>query len=136
VRARRPRVERPDDYEEVASRFFAAAAGGDIQALMDVMAPDVVLLTDGGGKKQAALRPIHGPDKIARWFAGIVATAGDVSAEWGTANGGPAIMIHVDGELDSVASVTVKDGMVSEIFIVRNPDKLTSVTEPVDIARG
>jgi len=136
VQARRPRVERPDDVTAIAERFFAAAATGDIQPLMDVMAPDVVLLSDGGGKKQAALRPIHGADKVARWCIGVMSKEqGELGFEWGTANGAPAIFMSLDGALDAVASVTVRDGKIAEIYIVRNPDKLVSVTEPVKIAR-
>jgi RNA polymerase sigma-70 factor (TIGR02957 family) len=136
VEARRPRVERPADHEEIAAKFFAAAATGDIQPLMDLMAPDVVLLTDGGGKKQAALRPIHGVDKVSRWFQGVGAKAGPVTVDWGIANGAPAIFLYVDGELDAVGSVTVKDGLISEIYIVRNPDKLTAVNHSFDITRS
>ncbi|HSV41199.1 MAG TPA: RNA polymerase sigma-70 factor [Nocardioidaceae bacterium] len=135
VKEKRPRVERPDDYEDIAARFFAAAATGEIQQLMDVMSPDVVLLTDGGGKKQAALRPIHGPDKVIRWFEGVSKKSGPFTAEWGTANGAPALLMYIDGELDALGSVTVRDGKVSEIYIVRNPDKLRSLGEPVAIRR-
>jgi len=136
VQEKRPRVRRPDDSKEIAEKFFTAAATGDIQPLMDLMAPDVVLLTDGGGKKQAALRPIVGAEKVTRWFQGVRAKAGEVSFEWGTANGAPATFLYADGELDSLASVTVRDGKVTEIYIVRNPDKLTSVTQTVDVSRG
>jgi len=135
VQARKPRMERPDDYEDIAARFFAAASTGDIQQLMDVMSPDVVLLTDGGGKKQAALRPIHGPDKVVRWFEGVAKKSGPFTAEWGTANGGPALRMYIDGELDAIGSVTIEGGKVTEIYLVRNPDKLGSLAEPVTITR-
>ncbi len=65
VQARRPRVTEPPDGIEVTERFLAAVKTGDVQQLLDVMSPDVVLVTDGGGAKQAALRPIHGADKVA-----------------------------------------------------------------------
>ena len=135
VQARRPRAERPEDLEAVATQFFTAAATGDIQPLMDLLAPDVVLLTDGGGKKQAALRPIHGAEKVGRWVIGVSRNAGSVTLEWGTANGGPAMLMYVDGELDSVGTLTMTGGRISEIYLVRNPDKLVSATEPVDISR-
>jgi RNA polymerase sigma-70 factor (TIGR02957 family) len=136
VEAKRPRVERPEDHEEVAARFFMAASTGEIQPLMDLLAPDVVLLSDGGGKKQAALRPIVGADKVARWLRGVMAKEGDFGFEWGTANGAPAIFLYADGELDAIGSVTIVDGKVSQVYIVRNPDKLLSVTEPFDITRA
>ena len=135
VQARKPRMERPDDYEDIAARFFAAAATGDIQQLMDVMSPDVVLLTDGGGKKQAALRPIFGPEKVVRFFEGVSKKSGPFTAEWSTANGAPALLLYIDGELDAIGSVTVEDGKVVEIYLVRNPDKLGSLSEPVTITR-
>ena len=136
VRERMPRVDRPEDYEEVAARFFTASATGDIQQLMDVMSPDVVLLTDGGGKKQAALRPIYGPDKVVRFFEGVSRKSGPFTAEWGMANGAPALLMYIDGELDALASITVTDGKVSEIYIVRNPDKLQAIETPVRVTRG
>src|SRR5690606_19265847 len=72
VRTRRPRATvSAEDHAAVSERFFEAAAGGDIQSLMDVLAPDVVLLTDGGGKVRAALRPIFGSDKVVRFLEGV-----------------------------------------------------------------
>ena len=74
--------------------FFAAAAGGDLQQLMDVLAPDVVLLTDGGGKAKAALRPITGADKVARFLLGVSAGAeGDFDVEWRLVNGTPSAIV-------------------------------------------
>jgi RNA polymerase sigma-70 factor (ECF subfamily) len=136
VQARRPRVDLPEDYREITGRFFAAATTGDLQPLMDLMAPDVVLLSDGGGKRQAALRPILGPDKVARWLCGVVGRTGQVSAEWATVNGGPALLLYVDGELDSVASVTMRDRLLQQILIVRNPDKLAALVETRALSRG
>ena len=72
VQARRPRVADPPDTVEVARRFMAAATTGDVQQLLDVLAPDVVLVTDGGGRMKAALRPITGPDKVARFLDAIL----------------------------------------------------------------
>jgi RNA polymerase sigma-70 factor (ECF subfamily) len=136
VQARRPRIEHPDDHKEIAARFFAAVNTGDIQQLMDLMAPDVVLLTDGGGKKQAALRPILGADKVGRWFLGVRPKVGDISLEWAVANGAPAAFLSIEGELDTVASLTVTDGHIAEIYLVRNPDKLTAVRETFLVTRG
>jgi RNA polymerase sigma-70 factor (ECF subfamily) len=136
VQARRPRIEHPDDHKEIAARFFAAVKTGNVQQLMDLMAPDVVLLTDGGGKKHAALRPILGADKVSRWFRGVRPKAGDVSFDWAVANGAPAVFISIDGELDSIASLTVTDGRIVEIYLVRNPDKLTAVRETFQVTRG
>jgi RNA polymerase sigma-70 factor (TIGR02957 family) len=133
VQARRPRFERPAEIEEITARFFAAAGTGEIQPLLDVLAPDVVLLSDGGGKKQAALRPLHGADKVARWLLGVMRKTPVGEARWVVANGQVAVMLYVDGELDSVGTVHAVDGRITEIYLVRNPDKLTGIGVPREI---
>ena len=78
VEARQPRhVVDENRHREITERFIAAARGGDLTALIEVLSPDVVLVTDGGGIKQAALRPIHGADKVLRWLAGVLEQAGE-----------------------------------------------------------
>lgn len=136
VEARRPRVERSGDFEEIATRFFLAAATGEIQQLMDLMAPDIVLLNDGGGKRQAALRPIRGADKVARFMSGVMAKAGPAEVEWRTVNGGPAMVVRIDGTLDAVVTATLENGRIRDLFIVRNPDKLAALTTTVPLTRG
>jgi RNA polymerase sigma-70 factor (TIGR02957 family) len=133
VQARRPRFERPAEIEEITGRFLAAAATGEIQPLLDVLAPDVVLLSDGGGKKQAALRPLHGADKVARWLVGVGAKTPISDARWVVANGNVSVLLYVDGELDSVGTVYAVDGKITEIYLVRNPDKLTGIGVPREI---
>jgi RNA polymerase sigma factor (sigma-70 family) len=129
VQARRPQISTPADHEAVVERFLAAAAGGDVQALMDVLAPDVVMLSDGGGVKQAALRPIIGRDKVMRWLAGVMSkNLGTVTMDVATVNGEPAVRIWVDGEIDVVAAVRVDGQQVSELYFVRNPAKLTRLS--------
>jgi RNA polymerase sigma-70 factor (TIGR02957 family) len=130
VQARRPRFERPAEIEEITARFFAAASSGEIQPLLDLLAPDVVLLSDGGGKKQAALRPLHGADNVARWLLGVVAKTPNVDARWVVANGNVSVLLYADGELDSVGTVYAVDGKITEIYLVRNPDKLTGIGVP------
>lgn len=126
VRARRPRVAAPSDTEGVLQRFMEAAAGGDLQELMDVLAPDVVLLSDGGGLKSAALRPIVGRDKVLRFLAGVMGKdEGEPSFDLAVINGQSAIRFFRDGQLDVVASARFEDGVVAEIYLVRNPEKLT-----------
>jgi len=129
VHARRPRRTEPADKELVIQRFMAAAAGGDLQALMDVLSPDVVLISDGGGVKQAALRPILGRDKVLRWLFGVMAKESGhaITMDVAEVNGERSVRIFMDGELDSVASMRVDGGLVSEMYIVRNPEKLTRI---------
>ncbi len=135
VRARRPRVQETPDTAEVAKRFAEAAANGDLRGLLDVLAPDVVLTSDGGGRIQAALRPIHGADKVARFLAAVAPETG-ITLDWVTVNGAPAVLVSVNGELDSVASVQVVDGAVNHIYFVRNPDKLAYVGREHGLSRG
>ena len=133
VQARRPRFERPAETEEITGRFFAAVAGGEIQPLMDMLAPDVVLLSDGGGKKQAALRPLHGPDKVARWLLGVTERTPVTDAKWVVANGNIAMLLYADGELDTIGTLYAVDGRITEIYLVRNPDKLVGIGVPREI---
>jgi RNA polymerase sigma-70 factor (ECF subfamily) len=137
VEARRPRTTVPSDTEEITARFLLAASSGEIQPLMDLLAPDVVLLSDGGGKKQAALRPLHGADKVARWFVGVLRKEADVEfgVEWTHANGHPAALLYADGELDSVGTVYVEDGRITQIYLVRNPDKLAGLGRLREVRR-
>ena len=135
VQARRPQNEVSRAFaEEVFERFLAATATGDLQGLMDLLAPDVVLISDGGGKKRAALRPIVGAEKVLRFLAGVY----DLSskAEVVTVNGTPALRLELDGELEAVATFAVTDGVISAAYIVRNPDKLRSLESEVALTRS
>jgi RNA polymerase sigma-70 factor (ECF subfamily) len=136
VQARRPRFEPPAEVEEITARFLLAAQSGEIQQLLDVLAPDVVLLSDGGGKKQAALRPLHGADNVARWLLGVVRRTPVVEKRWTVANGQVAVLLYTEGELDTIGTVHTKDGKVTEIYLVRNPDKLTGIGVPREIGLG
>ena len=134
VEARRPRAAvTARERDEVIARFLGAAATGDLQALMDVLAPDVVLLTDGGGVKKAALRPIHGRDKVTRFLEAVMPEG--FVADMVVANGSPALRIAVDGEVDSVASLLVEDGRVTGLYVVRNPSKLARLDGLVALTR-
>jgi RNA polymerase sigma-70 factor (ECF subfamily) len=127
VQARRPGMAPPAEVDAVVQRFLAAAAGGDLQELMDVLAPDVVLLTDGGGKVNAALRPIEGADKVVRFLGGVVAkggAAGDWRAGPTYLNGAPAVLVRFEGEVAVAIQLRIDGGRVSELYFVRNPDKL------------
>ena len=135
VQARRPEPRATAETEEVSASFFAAAAGGDLQQLMDLLAPDVVLLSDGGGKAKAALRPIVGADKVARFLLGIRPPEGDFHVEWRPVNGTPSAIVHLGGRLDTVATGVVADGKVVRLYLVRNPDKLTGLRDERAVTR-
>jgi len=134
VEARRPReVVGDDERTAVVERFLAATATGDIQGLMDVLAPDVVLITDGGGFKKAALHPIRGVDKVLRFLAAVMPEDG--RAELTIVNGHEGLRLYVGDELDAIATMRVDDGKVTGLYIVRNPEKLGRVTDEVELAR-
>jgi RNA polymerase sigma-70 factor (TIGR02957 family) len=134
VSERRPRADvTPSQRDEVIARFLGATASGDLQSLMDVLAPDVVLLTDGGGVKKAALRPILGRDKVIR-FLDAVAPEG-VTADVVVVNGAPALRLLVDGEVDAIGTMLVEEGLVTGLYIVRNPAKLARLDEVTALTR-
>lgn len=134
VAERRPRSSvSTAERDAVIERFRAATETGDLQALMDVLAPDVVLMTDGGGKVQAALNPIPGRDKVLRFLAGVTPDALELEPVW--LNGSPAVRFVVDGQRDGVGTMVVEDGVVTRLFLVRNPDKLGAVGTEVGLGR-
>jgi RNA polymerase sigma-70 factor (ECF subfamily) len=137
VEARRPRVEvSPEDTRRVLATFHEALATGDLQRLLDVMAPDVVMLSDGGGVKQAALRPIVGAEKVLRFFVGVAAKSpGPIAAEDILVNGAPGLRLTTGGELDTVATLKVEDGRVTALYLVRNPHKLGYVASETALTR-
>lgn len=136
VEARRPReVVSERDRSAVVDRFMAAVATGDLQGLMDVLSPDVVLITDGGGKKQAALRPIHGVEKVLRFLAAVMPDDGTASAAPTLVNGSTGLRLLLGDELDTIATMRVDDGRVTALYLVRNPEKLARVSEEVVLSR-
>jgi len=133
VAARQPRMRvSRSEQQAVVERFLAALRTGQLQELMEVMAPDVVLIADGGGLAGAALAPVHGAELVAR----VLARASQ-SSFWSTIvwlNGAPAGRIEVAGE-PSAVSLVVEDGRVARVYLFRNPLKLTRLGEPADLAR-
>ncbi|MEE4419146.1 MULTISPECIES: RNA polymerase sigma-70 factor [Streptomyces] len=137
VQARRPRFAADRSRQrEVTEKFFAAATGGDINTLMELLSPDVTLWTDGGGKVRQALRPVVGAHTVASWFAaiGTVTYQGiapdDMHAELVEINGGPGLMFS--GPDRVIATVTFDidaDGRITTLHNVANPDKLRAITE-------
>ena len=110
---------------------------GDLQHLVDVLAPDVVALGDGGGIKQALPRPVMGADKVGKLMGVGLAAAQEMgmSMELVHVNGWPALLIRLDGEIDSVLSVRVEEGLVSAIYTVRNPEKLSRMMKESILSR-
>ena len=136
VQARRPRQEVTDaERDRVIERFLTAAATGDVQSLLDVLSPDVVLVTDGGGFRQAALRPILGRDKVLRFLAAVTPQDVDVDLRVEWVGGQPGLVAIIDGVVDSVITIDAVDGVVASLYFVRNPDKLTRLGHEVRLAR-
>jgi RNA polymerase sigma-70 factor, ECF subfamily len=138
VRARQPRFETDARQQrDVAERFMAATLGGDLQSLMNALAPGAVLLSDGGGKVTAARKPVHGPEKIARFLVGISsAPVPDMRVEFTTLNGMPALIVFSGDSVDVAAMVAVRDGLVTGVYLVRNPDKLVRLTSTPSLSRS
>lgn len=137
VAARRPRgFISPADTRDALMALQRAISTGDLQDLVDILAPDVVALGDGGGIKQALPRPVSGADKVARLFAaGLAGWGSGMTGEMAHVNGGPALIILLDGELDSVVTMRVEDGLVSGIYTVRNPEKLSRMMQEAAVSR-
>jgi RNA polymerase sigma-70 factor (ECF subfamily) len=129
VDARRPReTVSARDARVVLESFERAVETGELQDFLDVLAPDVVLLTDGGGLKQAALRPIVGAEKIVRFFLGATSKAcAPLTTEQSVVNGNPAIVVRVGAEIDGVLAVRIEHDRITRLYYVRNPEKLTRV---------
>ncbi|RTL69434.1 MAG: RNA polymerase sigma-70 factor [Pseudonocardiaceae bacterium] len=137
VAARRPRgVVTQDESRGALDAFRRAVETGDLQGLLDVLAPDVVLLGDGGGIKQAVLRPVVGADKVGRLFTtGWARVPGEVTLEPVQVNGYPALVLRIDGELDSVVALRIDDGRVTGLYAVRNPQKLSHMDRETALRR-
>jgi RNA polymerase sigma-70 factor, ECF subfamily len=107
---------------------LAAMQGGSVEDLLALLSPDVVLTTDGGGKKQAALRPIHTPDKVLRFLLGVLAKQPEpMEFRMLEVNGEPALGAFTSAGLDTVATMRLDGDAITEIYVVRNPDKLSHV---------
>jgi RNA polymerase sigma-70 factor (ECF subfamily) len=137
VAARRPRgVVSPAETRGALKAFQRAVETGDLQSLLDILAPDVVLLGDGGGVKQAVLRPIVGADKVARLLAaGVPVVVGQASLEPVQVNGCPALIMRLNGEIDGVVAVRIDDGLITGLYYVRNPEKLSRVERETAVSR-
>ena len=137
VAARRPRgIVSPAETRDALDAFRRAVETGDLQGLLDILAPDVVLVGDGGGVKQAVLRPIVGADKVARVLtAGLGRVAAAASLQSVQVNGHPALILRLDGELDSVVAVRIDQGLVTGLYAVRNPQKLSHMERETALQR-
>ncbi|WP_181721170.1 RNA polymerase sigma-70 factor [Nocardia gipuzkoensis] len=137
VAARRPRgVVSPAETRDALEAFQRAVETGDLQRLLDILAPDVVLLGDGGGVVQALPRPVVGAGRVGRALTiGLRKLAAAVSLRPAQVNGCPALIVRLDEDVDSVLAVRVDDGLITGIYAVRNPEKLSRIGQETPLRR-
>jgi RNA polymerase sigma-70 factor (TIGR02957 family) len=133
VAARRPRgAVSPAQARGALEAFRRAVETGDLQRLLDILAPDVVFLGDGGGVVQAALAPVVGADTVADVLGRIAAAASLQAAQ---VNGYPALVIRLNGEIDTVIAVRIDDDLITGLYAVRNPQKLSHMQRETALRR-
>ena len=137
VAARRPRgVVSAAETRDALEAFQRATETGDLQRLLDLLAPDVVFLGDGGGVKQAVPRPIVGADRVARLLAaGLGRIPAAASLQPAQVNGYPALILRLNGEINTVVAVRIDDGLVTGLYAVRNPEKLSHMDRETTLRR-
>ncbi len=115
------------EHRRVVDAFASAATSGDLTALIRLLDPDVVLISDGGGLVSAARKPVQGPDRVARFLLGLLAKEqpGD-QIDRVLVNGAPGFAVYQQGTLVTIASVTVAAGRITRLDLVRTPAKLPS----------
>ncbi|MGW4025550.1 RNA polymerase sigma-70 factor [Streptomyces sp. NPDC005009] len=131
VEERRPRYEvDPAQRRDLTERFLAAAADGDLEGLLELLAPDARLVGDSGGKSRAPLRVLESADHVGRFLLGVARkSVPDLSFRFLELNGGLAVLVLSGDKPDSVVQLDVADGRVRTVYVIRNPDKLRSLAE-------
>ena len=137
VAARRPRgLVSAAETRDALEAFQRATETGDLQGLLDMLAPDVVFLGDGGGVVQAVTVPIVGAGKVARLLAAALGRlAGVASLQPAQVNGYPALIIRFSSEVDTVLAVRIDDGLITGLYAVRNPEKLSHMAQETTLRR-
>ncbi|MGO4717294.1 RNA polymerase sigma factor SigJ [Bradyrhizobium sp. 2TAF24] len=125
----------PEDHARLLTAFLTATATGDLTALTALLRADAIALTDGGGSKRAALRPIHGADHVARFFVGLAvrlaASGDDVRFAPASVNGKTGVLVYLNGALDLVISCAIDGERIAALYAVRNPDKLRNAPQAI-----
>ena len=136
VAARRPRVQvSRTEQQQVVERFLAAMTTGDVQGLLDVLAPDVVVVSDGGGLAPAARIPIEGSARAAELLGRFARFAPRVRVGTLLLNGTVAARIDPGGELSTAITFTIEHGLITRMYVVRNPDKLGRLDTVAELRR-
>ena len=132
VREARPCAPAPPEaHMRLLAAFINAVNSGDLAQLTALLREDAIAITDGGGVKTAALNPLHGADKIARFYVGIARKQREAGVAFDfepmLLNGAIGLLIYIDGELDQTLSIAPDDDRIAAIYAVRNPEKLGSI---------
>ena len=136
VAARRPRgIASPAETRNALDAFQRAIETGDLQSLLDILAPDVAFVGDGGGLRPATLEPIVGADQVARWLAGLDRLPAGASLQPAQVNGHPALIRRLNGEIDTVITVRIDDGLITGLYAIRNPEKLSRIEQETAVSR-
>jgi RNA polymerase sigma-70 factor (TIGR02957 family) len=136
VAARRPRVQvSRTEQQQVVQRFLAALTTGDVQGLMDVLAPDVVLVADGGGLAPAVRHPVEGIQRVAALLGRFAEFAPDAQVATVLLNGAVAARIDPSGELNTAITFVVENGRIARIYAIRNPRKLERLDKVAQLRR-
>ena len=140
VHARRKRFDPVDSARttELTEQFLTAAATGDLDGLMSMLAPDAIWTADSNGKVSAARRPVVGADRVAKAIIGIFRLGQklpDVRIETAVYNSAPAVVVYSGDHLEGVFLVEVVDGKITHFYAMRNPDKLVGIAIPREISR-
>ncbi|MCX5562033.1 RNA polymerase sigma-70 factor [Streptomyces sp. NBC_00038] len=137
VQARRPRFDTDQTRRrQVTAQFLDACAGGDLNAVMELLAPDVTAWSDGGGKVTAASRPLHGTDHVARWLVGFLAKPelAALTMEPAVINGELGVLATLGGHTVGALSFDLLDGRIQNLRFQVNPDKLSGLTPDNSLA--
>ncbi|KUI29397.1 RNA polymerase subunit sigma-24 [Mycobacterium sp. IS-1496] len=138
VQSRRKRFEPvdPKTSTEITMRFFIAASTGDVDSLMQLLAPDVVWTADSAGKRSAARRPVSGAERVSKLVLGLMRMAGEGGrVEPAVYNNSPALKLYLGDSFEGIVIAEVVDGRISHFYAMRNPDKLVGVDVPREITR-
>jgi RNA polymerase sigma-70 factor (ECF subfamily) len=136
VAARRPRVQvSRAEQEAVVERFLAAVRIGDLQGLLDVLAPDVVAVADGGGFVSAARQPIEGAGRVGHLVSLLAKSVDDFEVLPMWLNGAPAARFVINGELYGVANLVIEEGRITRMYATLNPHKLGRIDEEAELSR-
>ncbi|ROQ27254.1 RNA polymerase sigma-70 factor (ECF subfamily) [Streptomyces sp. PanSC19] len=127
----RPRYDvDPAERRDLTERFLSAAAGGDLGELLALLAPDVRLVGDSGGKSKAPLRVIETADKVGRFLVAVARDSWEgYEVRFLELNGAPAVLVLAEGEPETAFQIEVRDGLVQCVHIIRNPDKLRGLAD-------